>query len=891
MSADASVSNSDLELLEIARTQIEEAEERTIAQPAQIGHYRILGVLGHGGMGIVYKAEQPHTQRVVAIKVLRSGWIGPEMLQRFEAEAKTLGRLHHVGIAHIYEGGLEETAAAAQPFFAMEFVEGLPITDYCEAHKLDLHARLELLAKVCDAVEHAHQNNVVHRDLKPSNILVDSAGQPKVLDFGVARVTDLDIQSASFHTDQKKLIGTLPYMSPEQIQGDPDSVDARCDVYALGVVGYRMLTGRYPLNVSRQSIPETARAIREDDPAPMGSMNRAYRGDVETILFKALEKLPGRRYQSCADFAADLRRFQHNEPIKARRPGGLYLFRKFARRHTALVGSLTTLFVLLLGGFLVSTWGFRQYYQRVEEVRILVSAAELDRLRDEALKLGPPSPENLIPMARWLERAEALRPLVVETHRELVALHEQPHAYILQPVDDPRLLRRTRELGEVRESLDRARSSLDRLLAQSNPDAVTKKLIAQTRSQIEDLTRTESYLARLVLRNHICEFDDHLDRLRHDSLVKLQRDLQDFFNSSTGLVADIRRRMSVARTIKRDTIYQYRGEWERAIKSVSNPDECPRYADVIQRSRGADASENAAWLVPQIGLVPIGRDPKSGLWEFCHLQSGAAPARDASGKLVVTRATGLVLVLMPGGEFTLGASARLAPETTGTGFADPLADEDESPVHRVRLQPYYISKYEMTAAQWARITRPRGAPASDAGAVTLPVENISWDECESVLVAAGLALPTEAQWEFAARAGAAGPWPNGTAKGSLRQTANLGDEELTQDGYPGQVAPVGRFEPNGFGLFDVSGNVSEWCLDAYGSYEHPVTEGDARRLSGYGEGGYRVTRGGGFRDGAAAARVSARQSAAPNYRREDLGVRPARPLDTGNPIVVERSVD
>jgi WD40 repeat protein/predicted Ser/Thr protein kinase len=313
--------------------------------PHQIGRYRVLRLLGEGGMGAVYEAEQDRPQRTVALKVIRPGLLAPELLRRFAHEVEILGRLHHPGIAQIHEASV---AQDGQPFFAMEFIRGLPLDEYARQRSLTLRDRVELLARVCDAVQHAHDQGVIHRDLKPANILVDESGQPKVLDFGVARATDLLTGAGLTQTGQ--LLGTPSYMSPEQVTGDSAAIDRRADVYALGVILFELLAHRLPLQLANRPLAEAARLILEEEPPRLGSIYPELRGDVETIVAKALEKDTARRYPSPAELAADLRRWLAHEPILARPPSALYHLRKFARRHKGLVGGvLATVAALVLG--------------------------------------------------------------------------------------------------------------------------------------------------------------------------------------------------------------------------------------------------------------------------------------------------------------------------------------------------------------------------------------------------------------------------------------------------------------------------------------------------------------------------------------------------------------
>ncbi|MEQ8767932.1 MAG: tetratricopeptide repeat protein [Planctomycetota bacterium] len=318
-----------------------------------IGGFRILGLLGQGGMGTVYRAQQERPHREVALKLVRAGLATTEVLRRFEMETEVLGRLQHPGIAQIYEVGVYEGDVGEQPFFAMELVEGRALTEWALERELTLNQKLELFTKICDAVEHAHQKEVIHRDLKPSNLMVSEEGHPKILDFGVARVTESDLQ-ATFQTDIGQLVGTLPYMSPEQVVANPDDLDTRSDVYSLGVVLYELVSGRLPYLVRRTAMFEAARTIREEDPTPLSSIDTRFRGDLETIALKALEKDKDRRYASAADFAADIRRFLADEPIVARPATRIYQLQKFTRRHKGLVFGLAFSFLVLLVATIVS---------------------------------------------------------------------------------------------------------------------------------------------------------------------------------------------------------------------------------------------------------------------------------------------------------------------------------------------------------------------------------------------------------------------------------------------------------------------------------------------------------------------------------------------------------
>jgi WD40 repeat protein/predicted Ser/Thr protein kinase len=322
-----------------------------LALPLHIGRYRILRQHGEGGMGTVYEAEQDNPRRTVALKVIRPGLVSPELVKRFSHEAQILARLQHSGIAQVYEAGM---GADGQPFFAMEFIRGMPLDEYSRSCRLDPAARLELLARVCDAVQHAHDKGVIHRDLKPANILVDETGQPKVLDFGVAHVTAADLLTTASRTQAGQLLGTLSYMSPEQIAADPAGLDGRSDVYTLGVILFELLVHRLPYQLEQLPAHEVARVIQQQEPSRLGSIDTIYRGDVEIVVGKTLEKDRTRRYASAGHLASDIRRYLRGEAILARPPSALYQLRKFARRHKALVAGASGIFAAFLMGTVVS---------------------------------------------------------------------------------------------------------------------------------------------------------------------------------------------------------------------------------------------------------------------------------------------------------------------------------------------------------------------------------------------------------------------------------------------------------------------------------------------------------------------------------------------------------
>jgi tetratricopeptide (TPR) repeat protein len=328
-----------------------------LAAGRTLGPFRIERVLATGGMGAVYVATQESPRRAVALKVMRAGILAPSAAKRFRHEAEILGRLRHPGIAQVFEAGAFVDGGCTLPWLAMELVpDALAMTEFARRRALSRDARLRLFAKVCDAVQHGHQRGVIHRDLKPGNILVDGQGEPKVIDFGVARVADADDGSSMFETRLGQIVGTLAYMSPEQCRGDPRELDVRSDVYSLGVLLYELVCDRLPIDVERVALPEALRRVQEQPPARPRPANPAVSDDLEAVLFKALEKERERRYASASELGADVRRLLAHEPVLARPTTFTYHFRLFARRNKALVAAVAAGALVLVVAAIVNGW-------------------------------------------------------------------------------------------------------------------------------------------------------------------------------------------------------------------------------------------------------------------------------------------------------------------------------------------------------------------------------------------------------------------------------------------------------------------------------------------------------------------------------------------------------
>ncbi|MEM7306610.1 MAG: serine/threonine-protein kinase [Planctomycetota bacterium] len=362
------------------------AEPHDEALPESIAGFAIEGVLGRGGMGIVYRGVQAQPRREVAIKVLHALSVSPDRLRRFEYEAEVLARLDHPNVAKVFQAGIDRV-----PYIAMELVDGRDILAHCEAKELSIEDRLRLFRGVCEGVQHAHQHGVVHRDLKPANILVSRDGRPRLLDFGIARPVELGERETPGQTMTGDMLGSLAWMSPEQARGELSAIDTRTDVYALGVLLYRLLSGEMPYDVSNLAPWNAARVVCEEEPKRLGSHGAHLAGDLEAICAMALDKEIARRYPSAGAFGRDVERFLDNSPIDARAWSATYHLRKLVRRHRGLTTALASLLAVLIGSLVALN--YVQAEARAEVEAQAEIAREVNRFLNEDL-LAAVRPSN-----------------------------------------------------------------------------------------------------------------------------------------------------------------------------------------------------------------------------------------------------------------------------------------------------------------------------------------------------------------------------------------------------------------------------------------------------------------------------------------------------------------
>ena len=852
--------------------------------------YQVRGEIARGGMGAILKVWDDTLDRSLAMKVMLGAASSPAAagtpetppvddltLSRFLDEAKVTGQLDHPGIVPVHELGLD---ADGRVFFTMKLVKGRDLKAVFDLVFSGKEAwsetrALGVLLKVCEAMAYAHSKGVIHRDLKPSNVMVGSFGEVYVMDFGLARVQgkkdgrDLrprvgtgsisrlrtireartgDTPDSPIFTMDGTVVGTPAYMPPEQAYGEAEKLCARSDVYSIGAMLYHLLARQAPY--VPPGVPVTPRtvlaAVIAGPPAPLLSLRRDIPPELVSIVEKAMAREAGRRYASTAEFADDLRAYLEHRVVRAYETGAVAELRKWVLRNKPLAATAVAAVLSLVALLVV-----------VNEARVAADASALEAHRLESVARENEGRAEAAAAQAKSERDRVLRLSDLQRLRDLKS--DSARLWPARPESVEALERLVASARSLAGNLESHRARLAGLRSAALPcDEGTERLDRETHPE--------------AARRPTWRFAGAEDAWQHGLMEELVAGVEGLLGEddswSAFTIAAFERRLEFARTVTRVTIDDERPAWESAIAEIARS---PAYGGLR--------------LAPQLGLVPIGRDPDSGLFEFWHVQSGGRPARGGDGRIVPGADMGIVLVLVPGARFTMGAFG-----AEGGREHNPW----ESPAHEVTLDPYFISKYEMTQGQWSRFTGSNPSVFQDGryGEREItplnPVEQVSWTACREVLSRLDLDFPTEAQWERAARGGTLTPWWTGADRESLRGKVNIADQALSRAGGGGEEikdwpdlddgyaapAPAGSFPANPFGLHEITGNVWEWCRDLYGGFDLPARAGDGERDVAGAK--FRMLRGGSFLNAAGFARAATRSRHIPAVANDDLGVRPAR---------------
>ena len=934
MLEDESVTRSDREApaaggADLDATLVDGRVRPLIGEPTtgcRFGPYEIFRELGEGGQATVHLARDTRLNRTVALKVLRADHRSPLTRERFRREAAVAAKIDDPSICTVYDVGEEQ----GRLWIAMRHVEGSSL-DRCIAsaraegrshsattlpapterpgsgeeqptdgrshralfhgERPDVSAILRYFEKAARALHLAHEAGLVHRDLKPHNLMVTPEGEPVVLDFGLAQ--DLENEQPSL-TVSGGVAGTPAYMSPEQVMGRP--LDRRTDVWSLGVSLYEALT------LQRLFSQATHARILQDvldrpivDPRRLApELSR----DLAVVVLATLERDRNRRYATALDLAIDLKNVAERQPIRARPASPWLKVRLWSRRHPAVALLSFLVFLSLSLGLLTNLkllrrserarrdadLSNREKGRALGELERLSDGKRLETLLHDGERLYPALPERLPAIEEWITRATALAGNLPTHEASLESIRRTAR----EPDAEWRRLEDERH-AEDQAALEQARNDVEfygrqrESLLDEGSDAEIDRLVPALDKLIDRARGSIPVLEERIARRQVWLFDQPEMQWRHDLLAGLVDGLR-ALTAEDGAIADMTRRRDLARDLGRRSLEEARDLWTRTLDELRDPQRSPLPGGFA--------------MTPQIGLLPLGRDPESGLFEFAHLASGKVPDRDAAGRLVIDQDTAIILVLLPGGRFTLGSRRKI---DDGAGMDDE-GDVHSQPLERPQVEidvvPFFMSKFELTQGQWRRLTG-RSPSLYAAGFVPLggrgvddrhPVEQISFFEARRQLRQVDLDLPREYEWEYAARAGSRTAWWTGPDRESLRGAANLADQAARRAGATWPAldewpdlddgfalhAPVGSFRANAFGLHDVLGNVWEWTLDALRSYDLLADGKAAVPLPQSNE--VRVIRGGSYLDGPSVARVTTRNSNAPDSKDGGLGCRPARAI-------------
>ncbi len=837
--------------------------ERLARHSASELRYEIKGEIARGGMGAILEVFDGDLRRKLAMKVVRPREGAPDdaagvdkvVLCRFLEEAQVTAQLSHPGVVPVHELGID---SQGRVFFTMSLVKGHDLKHvFDEVHQgsgdWTQPRALGALLKVCETMAYAHSKGVIHRDLKPANVMVGEFGEVYVMDWGLAKLAgDADRRglrpdlaaaehatrghfatervttdrrdaagldpSSSLLTMDGTIVGTPSFMSPEQARGE--ALDHRSDIYAAGAMLYALLTGQNPYAAARAAVSPIAivQAIHKGPPIGVSKLAHDVSPELVAVCEKAMAREPGARYASMQALADDVRAYLEGRVVKAHATGAWAEFRKWVGRNKGTASALAGFLLAVIGGISVTA-----YIQqgRAEDQK---QNAE----RERALRLN----ETAAKERETKAKEDVLRLADVKVARDLEVRQESLWPPL--PANAEALSSWVAEAQDVHARL----GAHERSLAALTASAPTNKEELWQIDVLKELTAKLEALPALI---------DRVSQRRDFALTVEERTV-------TG--EDARRR------------------WTEALNDIAS---LPVYSDVH--------------LTPQLGLLPLESDPQSGLWEFWHVQSGEAPVRDPdTGRWKIQPETGIVLVLLAAGRVTIGSKKPTTDAEAEQPFFDPNRQDDEQFVEGLKLDAFFCSKYETTQSQWQRTmgSNPsRLVFSSDGGGLTHPVETVSWAMSDDCARRSALELPTEAQWEYACRAGTATVFSTGNTAASLLGFANVADLSFARaegtnsafyttefdDGFASH-APVGSAEPNVFGLFDMHGNVHEWCRDLYLTATIP-SAGDGMRAGGP-DGADGMIRGGSWYADPSDARCANRFGVDRTTTDQDLGARLVR---------------
>jgi formylglycine-generating enzyme required for sulfatase activity/serine/threonine protein kinase len=904
--------------------------ERLGAHTPDQGRYAFLEEVARGGMGVIQRVWDGDLGRAVARKILGRDGQGsdsrrsdPRTVGRFLEEAQITAQLEHPGIVPVHELGLD---AKGTLYFTMRLVRGEDL------HKVFEHVRtgqdgwnitraLGVLLKACEALSFAHKKGVIHRDLKPANVMVGRFGEVYVMDWGLARVVgepaatddppregpgsvavhaagrrEGDTPDSPLLTREGDVIGTPAYMSPEQARGELGQLDTRTDVYALGAMLYHLLAGRVPYSEPgrRLEAQVVLQRVLDGPPTPLGELAPPRPPELLAICERAMARRLEQRYATVAELADDLRAYLELRVVRAYRTGPLVELAKWVRRNRLSAASLAALVgaVAISGFALAHLESSRRAAQELElaERSAAGLVAEVDQL-------WPIRPDLVEALRTWLYRAHALVERLPAAQEACTDFEREQEGAVRLAANQERGTADAdafalRSLEHLRSEFGKwARFLREGEHADLNEAARTNEL-AYPEANLAVLERELPWLGTEVARRQAAlertrtwRYADPVLENAYARRHAFAQSLADLARPG-GAIDEVEGRLGRAEELLAIAPGTESEGWSNARASIADRGACPLYDGLS--------------LAPQLGLVPLRRDPHSGLWEFWHVLSGDRPELAGDGSWSLTPSTGIVLVLVPGGRVTMGSQDD-DPDAPNYFAPEEGVDEGLQAVDRwqvaPRLDPFFLGKHELTQGQWIRMANSQPsvwfAGASFRGMARLsrlhPVEQVSWFDAQRVLARHGLTLPTEAQWERAARAGTQWKYCAGETLASVLPLANFADRRWSTmrpgEGYEAHDdgwithAPVASFRSNAWGFHEIVGNVAEWCLDWYASSceRGALQDGAGEHVPR--SGADKAVRGGSMTSLPSGLWASSRYGAPPGTGSYDIGMRAARMLN------------